>query len=143
MSDADHAQIKAFIDTWTENANQTKKAFVYLVTHLEKKQDIRFEFIARDGLTHSLRTSRAGQKDKPLFAMIDVIEEDPRWLSVCFYAELISDPDARGDMIPGGLLGEDGYCFDIDAFDDADMNYLCARLDEAYNNVNDDIAAPE
>lgn len=143
MSDTDKTQVRAFIDKWEENENRTKKAFVHLFTYLEKKQDIRLEFISRDGLTHSLRASRAGQKDKPLFAMIDVIEEDPRWLSVCFYAELISDPDARGDMIPGGLLGEDGYCFDIDAFEDGDMDYLCTRLDEAYNNAKSGIAAPQ
>jgi hypothetical protein len=30
---------------------------------------------------------------KPLFAMVDVIEDQLRWLSVCFYSGMISDHD--------------------------------------------------
>ncbi|MFZ5563507.1 MAG: hypothetical protein ACOZBW_05595, partial [Thermodesulfobacteriota bacterium] len=70
-----------------------------------------------------------------LFAVVDVIDDDPgnRWLSVCFYGETITDPDERGGLIPGGLLGEDGYCFDMDEADDALTTYLQKRMDEAYS----------
>jgi hypothetical protein len=38
--------------------------------------------------------------------MVDVIDDDPevRWLSVCFYGEMITDPDEAGELIPEGLL---------------------------------------
>ena len=45
--------------------------------------------------------------------MVDIIDDDPadRWLSVCFYDELVDDPKGLGDEVPGGLLGEDAKCF--------------------------------
>lgn len=67
--------------------------------------------------------------------MVDVIDDDPanRWLSVCFYGEMISDPDENGDFVPEGLLGEDALCFDIDAWEDDLLVYVEKRLDEAYS----------
>jgi hypothetical protein len=64
--------------------------------------------------------------------MVDVIEDNPRWLSVCFYGEMISDPEEAGDYVPEGLLGEDAVCFDIEAFDAERLAYVMARIDEAY-----------
>ncbi len=63
--------------------------------------------------------------------MVDVIEDDPRWLSVCFYGDSISDPDEKGDFVPKGLLGEDAVCFDLEAYDEEDLGYLEGRIDEA------------
>lgn len=68
--------------------------------------------------------------------MVDVIEDAPRWLSVCFYGEMITDPDEQGDFVPEGLLGEDAICFDIDQYDDALLQYVEARLDEAYRSAS-------
>ncbi|ETR72401.1 MAG: hypothetical protein OMM_07529 [Candidatus Magnetoglobus multicellularis str. Araruama] len=81
-----------------------------------------------------MRAVHAAQK-KPLFVMIDVIDDDPsnRWLSVCFYGEMITDPDEKGDLIPEGLLGEDGYCFDYEESNDADIAYIQQRIDEAFS----------
>jgi len=59
----------------------------------------------------------------------------PRWLSVCFYGETVSDPEERGDLVPGGLLGEDGLCFDVENGSDDFIDYLIARINEAYNTV--------
>ena len=69
--------------------------------------------------------------------MVDVIDDDPdnRWLSVCFYEEAITDPDERGDMVPGGLFGQDGYCFDIYEYEESDLAYLVQRIDEAYQHT--------
>jgi len=66
--------------------------------------------------------------------MIDVIDDDPneRWLSVCFYGDMVQDPDELGDLIPGGLLGSDGYCFDISEADDRLASYVSQRIQEAY-----------
>ncbi|MCI5126792.1 MAG: hypothetical protein D3925_20505, partial [Candidatus Electrothrix sp. AR5] len=63
--------------------------------------------------------------------MIDVIEDNPRWLSVCFYGDMITDPEGQGDAVPGGLLGEDAVCFDLEAWDEERVRYVEARLDEA------------
>ena len=69
--------------------------------------------------------------------MLDVIDDDPghRWLSVCFYGDMITDPDELGDLIPGGLLGSDGYCFDISEEDDALREYVGVRIQEAYEEA--------
>ncbi|MBW2683786.1 MAG: hypothetical protein JRC69_09555, partial [Deltaproteobacteria bacterium] len=63
----------------------------------------------------------------------DVIDDDPaeRWLSVCFYGDMIADPEQRGEVIPGGLAGSDGYCFDMFEDDKELADYLVDRLVEA------------
>ena len=64
---------------------------------------------------------------------MDVIEEPHnRWLSICFYPDMIADPDDKGVLIPLGLLGEDGYCFDYEEWDEEYLQYLKTRLDEAH-----------
>ena len=68
--------------------------------------------------------------------MVDIVDDDPenRWLSVCFYGDTITDPSEAGDLVPGGLLGEDGYCFDLYEYDDAVISYLEDRIGEAQRN---------
>ena len=67
--------------------------------------------------------------------MVDVIEDTPRWLSVCFYNEMIGDPDENGDFVPDGLLGEDALCFDLEEFNEESIRYVQARMDEACRNA--------
>ena len=69
--------------------------------------------------------------------MVDVIDDDPedRWLSVCFYGEMVTDPQEAGDLVPEGLLGEDGYCFDMYEYDEQEVAYLKERLTEAHSNA--------
>lgn len=128
-------ELDEFLNHWTDSPNQTKNAFLQLFDHLKQKDRIQFEFIPREGLTYSLRASHPSQTSRPLFSIIDVIEDDPRWLSVCFFDEMINDPEDKGDMVPAGLLGEDAHCFDLDAFDDGELAYIAARLDEAFENA--------
>jgi hypothetical protein len=66
--------------------------------------------------------------------MVDVIDDDPaeRWLSVCFYGDMITDPEERGEVIPGGLAGSDGYCFDMYDDDEKLAHYLVERMKEGY-----------
>ena len=94
-------------------------------------------FKARPVITYSLRGTHPKQKKRPLFVMNDVIDDDPenRWLSVCFYDTLISDPEERGDFVPGGLLGEDARCFDLEGFDEELLRYIEERLSEAYQRA--------
>ena len=128
-------ELESFINDWTDTEEQNKKAFLELKDHLAAKAGVNLDFVAREGLTYSLRAVHENQKDKSLFVMVDVIEDTPRWLSVCFYGEMINDPDESGDYVPEGLLGEDAVCFDIDAYDDAQVRYVKARLDEAWQSA--------
>jgi hypothetical protein len=129
--------MKKFIDTWEDNDTKTKQAFTELVEHLNSLDDITLEFNARPKVSYSLRPKHTNQKEKSLFAMVDVIDDDPeeRWLSVCFYGEMITDPDEEGDLIPEGLMGEDGYCFDLYEYDTKAISYLKDRLSQAHQNA--------
>ena len=131
MDEQTTAELTAFIEEWQETPEKNKAVFVHLREYLSKKEDVALEFIARPGLTYSLRAVHANQKTKGLFAMVDVIEDEPRWLSVCFYGDMIADPDEKGDFVPEGLLGEDAVCFDVEERDEAFIRYIENRLDEA------------
>ena len=127
--------LEELLDEWEETETETRKAFVALKDHIMAMEGITVEFNARPGVSYSLRPRHENQSKRTLFAMADVIDDDPkeRWLSVCFYGEMITDPDEMGDLIPEGLLGEDGYCFDLDEYDEGAVEYIKARLTEAYN----------
>lgn len=129
--------LKKFIENWQETDSGTKKAFTEIMEHLNSMDGVSIAFTARPGVSYSLRPKHANQKDRNLFAMADVIDDAPeqRWLSVCFYGDMINDPDQMGNLIPGGLLGSDGYCFDLDEYDDSTVEYIKARLDEAWEHA--------
>jgi hypothetical protein len=99
---------------------------------------VSFAFKGRAGVSYSLRAKHENQKGRDLFVMVDVIDDDPeaRWLSVCFYGDLITDPDEKGDLVPGGLAGDDGYCFNLDEWDENEIAYLEERLGEACANAS-------
>ncbi len=131
------AELNTFISDWKDNDTQTRQAFVELVGHIQSLTDITLEFNARPGVSYSLRPRHAAQSKRPLFAMVDVIDDDPgdRWLSICFYAEMVTDPDEAGDQVPEGLLGEDACCFDLYEYDPGDMAYIKGRLTQAHGNA--------
>ncbi len=140
---AEMDKIKQFIEQWKEDEPGIKRAFTAIVDRIVRMDNISIEFNARPGITYSLRPRHNAQKKRSLFAMVDVIDDDPeaRWLSICFYGEMISDPEDMGDLIPGGLLGEDGYCFDLDEYDDNKVDYIKKRLDEAYESAKSEPTA--
>lgn len=129
-------EIENFLGQWTDDPNGCKHAFLEFKSHVEKHGDVKLEFVARPGLTYSLRASGAGQTQRPVFALIDVIDENPRWLSVCFYGDMISDPEEHGDLVPEGLMGEDAYCFDVDENESDFVGYICKRLSEAHESAS-------
>ena len=123
--------LAAFLDAWTTDKSGVKPLFASMCRALEAMPDARLEYKGRPGVSHSLRGLVEGER--PLFVLVDVIDDDPqnRWLSVCFYADLVSDPEERGDVVPGGLMGEDARCFDVDEPEGVE-EYMLARLREAY-----------
>lgn len=137
-SQATISELNEFIAAWKNDNADIKKAFIQFKENLFKKENITFSFKGRAGVSYSLRAKHDNQKDRDLFVMVDVIDDDPkaRWLSVCFYEDLLTDPEEKGDLIPEGLAGDDGYCFDLDEWVDEDVNYIEARIDEAFKNAS-------
>ncbi len=129
-------ELEEFISSWREC--RAKETFMKLRALLETLQDVELNFKARPGISYSLRAKHLKQKDRPLFVMIDVIDdnEDNRWLSICFYQDLISDPEEKGDLIPQGLMGEDGYCFDLEEYEEREVSYIEERIKEAYTRAS-------
>jgi hypothetical protein len=129
-------ELKKFIEEWKDSGAKTKESFIVFKDLLESKGDVELELNARPGISYSLRGKKKGQS-RPLFVLLDVIDDDPseRWLSVCFYGDTINDPDEQGDFVPGGLLGEDGHCFDLDEGTDETTSYIKKRIEEAYQQA--------
>jgi hypothetical protein len=124
------AAVAAFVETWEESPDRNRQGFVRLTELLSGKAGVTLEFHPRPGVTYSLRASAHGH-NRPLFVMVDVIEDQPRWLSVCFFGDMVRDPEERGAFVPGGLLGEDALCFDLDACTEDAVGYVMARIEEA------------
>ena len=130
---SENRDILNLLQTWKTDNNGIKVVFTELVNLLESLDGLNYSFKSRPGISYSLRASIEENEEK-LLILMDIIDDDPdnRWLSICFYAETISDPDEEGDLIPGGLLGEDGYCFDIFENDDNMVSYIMDRIKEAH-----------
>ena len=128
-----NSEIDAFFASWEEDEPGMKKAALACWALLRSLPDSKVEFKARPGVSYSLRACHNKAGSRPLFVLVDIIDDDEenRWLSVCFYDDYVRDPDHLGDQVPGGLLGEDARCFDLDD-PDASPAYILARLKEAH-----------
>lgn len=123
--------LETFLNDWTDDPDGVKNAFLRLKSVLDSLDEATVSFIPRPPVTYSLR-AEPRRSGRPVIAMVDVASLDgQRFLSVCFYADTITDPEERGDLIPDGLLSEDGYCFDIDDDADDSVSYVEARILEA------------
>jgi len=140
MNKEAYNEMSEFLEGWTNDPQDMKGAFIRLKERMSGKEHVTFTFISRPGVSYSLRAAmdNLGERERPLFVMIDIIDDDPenRWLSVCFYDDMVDDPDEKGDFVPGGLLGEDGLCFDLDEHDEALISYVGQRIDEAHANMS-------
>ncbi|MDE7064556.1 MAG: hypothetical protein K2O70_03685 [Desulfovibrionaceae bacterium] len=133
MSATVQQEVNAFLDAWTVDPNNAKAAFSAYREWLAAQPGVSLEFKARPGVSYSLRAVHEHQRERPLFVLVDVVDDEPeaRWLSVCFYADMVSDPDEAGDFVPQGLMGQDACCLNLEE-DDATMRaYIQARLREA------------
>ncbi len=134
MNPEKERQLNDFIKEWDASVDKNKDVFIHFKEFLNAKSGVTLDFNPRPGVTYSLRAVHANQKNRELFMMVDVIEDNPRWLSICFYGDMIEDPEEKGDFVPEGLLGEDAVCFDVEERDDALIRYIEARVDEAWQH---------
>ncbi len=127
-----HAQVEAWLEEWKVDPLNAKEAFVSFYTWL-KSEGVQFEFKERPSVSYSLRAIHPMQKERPLFALIDVVDDDPeeRWLSVCFYADMIHDREELGDFVPNGLMGLHALCLNLEEDDTSMRDYIQNRLMEA------------
>ena len=125
--------VRDFLDNWQADPLKAKEAFVVYKDFLVGLSGVSLDFKARPGISYSLRARHEAQRKRELFVLVDVVDDEPesRWLSVCFYADMITDPDEKGDYVPEGLMGEDACCFNLDEDDAAMRAYIAARLAEA------------
>ena len=58
-------------------------------------EGVSLTFVGRPGVSYSIRPVHRNQQNRDKFAIVDVIDDDPneRWLSVCFYEDMITDPN--------------------------------------------------
>ncbi|MBW1781862.1 MAG: hypothetical protein JRL30_14110 [Deltaproteobacteria bacterium] len=135
----EYAEMAKLLEGWTVDSEKIKPAFIRFQDRLSEKEKAVFYFKSRPGISYSFRANvpkSDGDKEGRLFVMVDIVDDDPenRWLSICFYGDMITDPDEEGDLVPQGLLGEDGYCFDLYEYDETAISYVAQRIDEAYKN---------
>lgn len=125
-----NAEIQNFFQQW-DDASGMKALCGSLYSHMTTFSGLRMEFVARPGVSYSIRMLGQGAED--IAALLDVIDDDPdgRWLSLCFPDAIVTDPDEEGDQVPSGLNGKDARCFSIDAIQDATEQYMKDRLTEA------------
>ena len=135
MNSETEKALDTFIAEWPASAERNRDVFIRLRDALASKSEVNLDFVQRTGVTYSLRAVHVNQKNRDLFVMVDVIEDDPRWLSICFYGDMIADPEEKGDFVPEGLLGEDAVCFDIEKWDEALIRYVEARIQDACGNA--------
>ena len=126
-------ELREFLDSWQDDPQLIKKSFTEYMNFLAAHSNISFTFKARPGVSYSLRAANAKNDERPLFVLVDVVDDEPeaRWLSVCFYADMVNDPDELGDFVPSGLMGKDACCLNLEEDDPAMRDYILARLGEA------------
>ncbi len=126
-------EIESFLEDWKGDMQPMRDWFRKFYQELSAMEGVTLTFVARPGVSYSIRPMHKNQTRRDKFAIVDVIDDDPneRWLSVCFYEDMITDPNGLGELIPGGLSGSDGYCFDMYENNEELGQDLLDRLKEA------------
>lgn len=142
-SKPEFVELSELLENWKDDPQKMKKALLIMKDKLLDKENTVLRFKSRPGVSYSLRAYLSGldskQRHQPLFALVDIIDDDPdnRWLSICFYTQMVTDPEKIGNLVPEGILGQDGYCFDLFEFDETLIAYIKQRVDEAYAYIRD------
>lgn len=133
-------ELNAYLAAWPADQAGLKKALVELRQAALALAGASETFIARPGISHSLRYDldpRPAGRARQVFFLVDVVQDaGVRFLSVCFYEDEVDDPEELGNAIPQGLFSETGYCFDVDDYDPDQMTYLLARLKVAHRSAS-------
>jgi len=131
---------EAFLEQWTVDPVGAKPVLAGYRELLAAIPGVELFSKCRPGVSFSLRAHAKAQRKRDLFVMVDVVDDEPdnRWLSVCFYDDLLTDPDDKGDWVPEGLNGEDARCFNYDEADEGMAMYIADRLSEAAGNAGKD-----
>ncbi len=131
-------EIDAWLINWLEDPLNAKSAFIQYYTWL-KENNMTLAFNDRPGISYSLRASHHEHATRPLFVLVDIVDDVPseRWLSVCFYNDMVQDPDELGDFVPNGLMNEDALCLNLDEENDEMRAYIQKRIEEAAKSAQD------
>jgi len=136
VDEKEFLEMSGFLETWKNDPQKMKHTFLKIIDMFKTTEGTILNFISRPGVSYSLRASlkNCREKSQALFALVDVIDDDPdnRWLSICFYEEMITDPNELGNLVPNGILGEDGYCLDLYEDDPSLALYVERRIEEAH-----------
>lgn len=139
VSGIEYLDMSDLLETWKDGPNRIKSVFLKVKNKLLKTENTSLSFKSRPGVSYSLRASLKDNRKKtgPLLALVDIIDDDPekRWLSICFYEEMITDPRKVGNLVPRGILGVDGYCFDLEDDDESMVAYVMERIDEVHSHI--------
>ena len=129
-------EMSALLEGWVSDPEKIKVVFLRLRDKLFALDNTTLSFKSRQGVSYSLRAFLGNNEEKSsqLFVLIDIIDDDPanRWISVCFYDDMITDTEEMGDFVPQGLLGKDAHCFDLYDHSESMLLYIEQRIDEAY-----------
>ena len=128
------AVLATFLKEWDEDDMGIRGLFATLHDHLQGMAGVELSFKGRPGISYSLRAKHSNQQKRDLFVLVDVIDDEPeeRWLSVCFYADsLLPEQVEEGDVVPGGLDGEDACCFDVGEAEEETEAFMKSCLDAA------------
>lgn len=130
------SEVSEFLGNWTIDPLNAKASLMEYLDILLAGTGVSLAFKARPGISYSLHAVNPAQMDRAFFALLDVVDDNPaeRWLSVCFYADMTTDPEQLGDIVPDGLDGHDAICFNLDGDDPQMRDYIADRLREAAAN---------
>jgi len=122
--------------SWPGEQAGLKHAFLSLKSQAEALPGAVCSFVSRPGISHSLRFDlgpRPQGRARPVFFLVDVVSDGGSYfLSACFYADEITDPQELGNAVPAGLFEETGYCFDVEEDEAGLIAYVKERLSEAH-----------
>ncbi len=129
--------LEQFLDQWPADQAELKSMLIAFCDGVRGLAGVSESFLPRPGVSYSLRwdlEERPAGRERPLFVMADVVPlgEDEMMLSICFFGDEINDPGELGNLIPGGMYGGDGYCFDLESDDPGMVGYCSQRAAEAH-----------
>ncbi len=132
------AVIDKWLTSWDSDPLGGKGAFEAYYDYLKNLPEVFLEFHKRPSISFSLRARHKAQAEDSLFVLIDVVDDEPeaRWLSICFFANMVKDPEGLGDLVPQGLMDSDALCLNLEDADAEMEAYILQRIYEAHDKAS-------